>query len=74
VPLVFQKRATEFKYSLEARRQVLAPILLRLTNATAEADIKLQALVRILLQHQAAGEKVIIFVSDEPRLLISLRH
>jgi len=36
-----QKEQSEFKYSLEARQQVLAPILLRLTNATAEADIKL---------------------------------
>lgn len=56
-----QKEQSEFKYSLEERQRVLSPIWLRLSNATYESDIKLQVLVRILLQHHTSGEKIIIF-------------
>lgn len=56
-----QKEQSKFKYDLEARQHTLAPILWRLTNATYETDIKLQAVVQILQRHQAAREKIIIF-------------
>lgn len=62
----FSQRQSEFKYSFEDRKRALEPIFSRLQNATYETDIKLQALVRILLQYQAFGEKVIIFCERRP--------
>lgn len=57
----FPQKQSEFKFSLEDRQRTLAPIFSRLVNATYETDIKLQALVKILLKYQISGEKVIIF-------------
>lgn len=57
----FPRKQSGFKYSHEDRQRTLAPIFTRLINATYETDIKLQALVSILLQYQACDEKVIIF-------------